>query len=448
MHGRTPGLGLLFGLLLLGVAGCAFDDHREQLEGLYSAGRFDEAAAALDDPKVRKLYGSKAEVLWKLDRGAVALALHDGGRTISLLNDAEAAIALARERSAGDVIGQWTSNDRTAKYIAEPYEDIYINVVKMLAQFEAGRVDGGASVEARRLITKVNLLRDLYVTYAEKVEKDAEGKVPEGERLPGPATENRGGQFIESPLGTFLSAVAFMKSGSPEFQRVAGKRLLDAIRLQEGLIGPVRPEDFEGLSERRPESVNVLVVALSGRGPVKVAERFGPLLIGTVPVYFELPVLRTFPSEVASVALEVEGGESTELPLVEDISSVATANHNRMLPLIRTRTVLRTIIKSGLSIAATEVARKAAADSNQGIVQIGAALAGLFLITATERADIRCWLFLPGQAHVGLLNLEPGEHRVRLVYKGAGGGTVYTTDWRPVTATENGLASVVAQYAR
>jgi hypothetical protein len=428
--------------------GCAFDDHRADLESLYAAGRFDQAAATLDDPKIHDLYGSKAELLWKMDRGAVALAMHDDDRTVSLLNDAEDTIALAREKSAADVIGEWTINDRTAKYVAEPYEDIYINVLKMLAQFEAGRVDGGASVEARRLITKVDLLREQYVSYRQTVDKGSAGKVPPEERLPGPETENKEGQFIESPLGTFLSAVAFMKSDSREFQRVAGKRLLDSIRLQQGLIGPVRAEDFLGLSEREPDSVNVLIVALSGRGPVKVAERFGPLLVGTVPMYFELPVLQTFPSEVASASLEVQGSPETPLPLVEDLSAVATENHNRMLPLIRTRTVLRTIVKSGLSIAATEAARRGAADNDQALVQIGAALAGLVLITATERADIRCWLFLPGQAHVGLLKLDPGEHQVRVVYKGAGGGTVYASEWQTISVRESGLASVVTHYWR
>lgn len=452
-HRSRPNLSRLGPVLLLATllssgVGCAFDDHRADLQNLYAAGRFDQAAAVLDDPKTHKLYGSKAELLWKLDRGSVALALGDDATTITLLNEAEETIALSRERSAADVIGQWTINDRTAKYIAEPYEDIYVNVIKMLAQFQAGRIDGGASVEARRLITKVDLLREQFVTYAQAIDKDSAGKIPESERLPGPQTENKEGQFIESPLGTFLSAVAFMKSDSREFQRVAGKRLLDAIRLQEGLIGPVRAEDFAGLSERAPASINVLVVALSGRGPVKVAERFGPLLIGTVPVYFELPVLRTFPSEVASATVEVENGPCAELPLVEDISSVATANHNRMLPLIRTRTVLRTMVKMGISIAATEAARRAAADSDQAWVQLGAALAGLVLITATERADIRCWMFLPGQAHVGLLKLDPGDHNIRTIYKDGGGGTVYTTEWQTITVQEEGLASIVTQYAR
>jgi hypothetical protein len=439
---------LVFGVLAAVLPGCAFDDHRAELETLYAAGRYDRAAARLDEPEVRKLYGSKAELLWKMDRGALALALDDDDTTIALLNEAEDAIALARERSGADILGQWAINDRRARYIAEPYEDIYINVIKMLAQFEAGRIDGGASVEARRLITKVNLLRDQYVTYRQAADSEADERIPERQRLPGPPTDNTEGQFIESPLGTFLSAIAFMKSGSRDFQSVAGKRLLDAIRLQEGLIGPVRLEDFEGLGEREPDSVNVLIVALSGRGPIKVAERFGPLLIGTVPIYFELPVLRTFPSEVVSATVEIEGGEAVELPLVEDLSAVATENHNRILPLIRTRTVTRTLIKMGISIAATEAARRAASDSDQVIVQLGAALAGLLAISATERADIRCWMFLPGQAHVGLLDLEPGEHQARIVYKGVGGGTVYATEWQTITARDRGLESIVTHYWR
>src|SRR5687768_5304909 len=142
------------------LGGCReFAEHRAGLESLHTSGNFIAAAATLDDPKVKAQYGEKNLLLWTLDRGALALACDEQDRAIELLEDAERTIEMQREKSAGDVIGQWTINDTASKYVAEPYEDMYVNVLKLLAQLEAGRVQGGATVEARRAASKADMLR-------------------------------------------------------------------------------------------------------------------------------------------------------------------------------------------------------------------------------------------------------------------------------------------------
>ncbi|MEX2217907.1 MAG: hypothetical protein WD749_04030 [Phycisphaerales bacterium] len=450
---RHAALGVAAAFCLLLLGGCReFEAHRDRLSEVVGSGRFDIAAAMLDDPATRERYGARNDLLWKLDRGAVALAMDDPDTAIALLNDAEAQVELER-KNAGDTASQWLLNDTAAKYIAAPYEDLYINALKLLAQLQAGRVQGGATVEARRAAGKADLLRDLYTKQSSAAEAQARSR---GASVSGPRgmPVEEAGEFVESPLTTFLSAVTFMKSGEREYQRVAGKRLIDSIRIQRGLIGPVREEDFAGLDELDPASVNVLVVGLSGRGPTKFAQRIGPIPIGTLPVYFELPYLRTYRSEVAGVRVEVESGTSgaaqtlDRLKLVEDLSSVATVNHNRTLPLIYQRTLVRYMLKAGASIALTEMGRRSARDRDQGLIQLAGVLAGLAYLGATEQADLRCWIFLPGQARVGLLKLPPGEHRIRTVFEGAGGGAVYASPWRTVRVTENGLSTVVTQYWR
>src|SRR5262249_53546958 len=148
--------------------------------------------------------------------------------------------------------------------------------------------------------------------------------------------------------------------------------------------------------EEMPESsVNVMVVALSGRGPTKYAEHIGPIPIGTFPVYFELPQLQTHPSQVRKAKLEVEGeppSTSPELKFIEDLSSVATENHKRELPLIYARTLIRAGVKAGLSATATELTRKSASEANKGWIPFVGAVAGLVFMTATERADLRSWI--------------------------------------------------------
>jgi hypothetical protein len=449
---RTPHVICLLAAILAAsfLAGCReYENTQANLEAMYASGRFDQAAAALDDPKTRDIFGPKNDVLWKLDRGSVALALRDDTKTIEILNDAENQIEVQRRKSLADTVGQWVINDTAARYIAEPYEDMYVNVVKLLAQLDAGRLEGGATVEARRAAGKADLLRDTYLKYDDAVHKKsgAEASGPP----PSVVATNKAGQFIESPLATFLTTVTFMKTGDTELQRVGGKRLIDSLQLERGLVGPVRESDFEGLGELDPDSVNVLIVALSGRGPTKYAQRVGPIPLGTFPVYFELPYLRTFTSEVAGAHLEIDDAPydpGQKLKLVEDLSAVATENHKRALPLIYTRTLIRYGAKAGISTALTEIGRAHASNSNQGLVQIGGVLAGLAVLGATEKADLRCWIFLPGQARVGLLKLSPGEHRIRVVYESATGGAVYASEWRTIRATPHGLSSVVTQYWR
>jgi len=449
---RSAGLGFAVAVVACLLAGgcTAFSDHRAGLAGDYASGWYDKAAKELDDPKTAELYGSKNRLLYLLDRGAVALALGDYEKTIDLLNQAEEQIDRQREKSLGDKIGQWTINDTTSTYVAEPYEDMYTNVIKIMAQFGANNIQGGATVEARRIGSKADLLRDQYLKYKDQIQKDAKSKLgsapPSAQKTLG--LSNDDGEFVESPLGTYLAAVAFMKSGDPELQRVAGKRLIGSIELQGPLIGPVKQEDFADIEEKPANSVNVLVVALSGRGPTKYAEKVGPIPLGTFPVYFELPKLQTHPSQVSRARIEVEGESAalSELKLIEDMSAVAAENHRRQLPLIYTRTLIRAGLRAGISATATEIARKNAHDANKELIVVGGAIAGLVVQWAMERADLRSWIFLPGQARVGLYRLNPGQHRVRVIYEGGPGGILYTTEWRTMNVTENGLASVVMQY--
>jgi hypothetical protein len=430
--------------------GCSFDRHRSDLKSAFASGRFDLAAQELDKPEVIRLYGSRNRILYELDRGAVAFAQQDFDKTIEVLNQAEDRIELIREKTAADTLGQWAINDTTATYIAEPYEDMYINVLKLMAQLGAGRLSGGATVEARRLGSKADRLRDTYLKYKDQVQQEADSKLKgRAGSYGGLVATNDDGNFIESPLGTFLAAVTFMKTGNPDLQGVAARRLVESIRLQSSIIGPVIPDRFADLESRPASSANALFIALSGRGPTKYADRIGPILIATVPIYFELPRLATTLSQVASASVEIEspsGITSQPLDFIEDFAAVATENHRRTLPLIYTRTLIRAALKSTLSATATEVARRNASDRDSGWVQVVGALAGLAYVMTTERADLRCWVFLPGQARVALLKLPPGPSRARMVFRSASGGVVYTSEWSPLSITEDGLATLIAQY--
>lgn len=466
-----------------------FQQHRVEVAELHARGQYKDIAAILDAPDTRKLYGKRSDVLWLLDRGATALALSDTTTTLAKLEEAEKFTELRLQRTAADSAAAWLLNDSKTTYLTEPYEDLYVNVLKLIAQLEAGNIDGGASVEARRLGTKADALRDRYLKAIEALPASEQTNLDRraaprstdpvlsattGRTSRPPAaplqTSTTSGQFVESTLGLYLSSITFLKSGNPDLAQVAARRLTQVIEAQGPLVGPVRAADFEQLESLRSSDVNLLAVALSGRGPSKAADTVGPIPIGTVPIYFELPRLVTSPSSINAARLEFEPVTSSEaqtevkatsdgppsassapvraipLNLIEDLNAVATENHRRALPLIYARTYARAAAKAVASVAVTEGLRKGSRDRNQDLAQIGGVLAGLAFMAATEEADLRCWAMLPGQAHVAAARLEPGRYRLRIVYQSRAGGALYITPWQTASLSEGSLFTIVTHY--
>jgi hypothetical protein len=458
--------------LLFAAGGCRsrFDDHRDALRRLVAQGRWEEAAASLDRPGTRDLYGARNELLWLFDRGSVAQAMGDSATAVEALNRAEDIIDRKRGEDVGDVLGALLVNDTLRRYTGEPYEDIYLNVLKMLAHLEAGTVSGGATVEARRIATKANLLRDRFLTLypaargkALREVRDAargdslsvsEGFIPAWE-LDGPAqgtaaarevAENEQGQFIESTLGLYLTSVVWMVEGDPGNQRVAAERLAQTIEAHGPFMRGVRAEAFEDLATRTTADGNVLVVALSGLGPRKYALRLPPIIIDSAPIYFELPVVRETPSAAAGARVIVSGESERAMALVEDLGQVAAENHRRQLPLTYLRTIARAAVKA---LATREAIKEFEKKNNDPWVRLGVNLGGLLVPGLTERADTRAWETLPGRAHVALLDLPPGEHWVRVEWLSGSGFVVdESAVFRVRVEREGEFRAVVARSPR
>jgi len=438
---------LAFALLAATLGGCrAFQDHRLALDRLHQAGLLDQADRVLADPNVQRLYRPRSLTLLELERGGAALASGRPLDALRHLEEAERRIDLVRETSAADAVAQWLRSDAATTYLASPYEDLYVNVLKMLAHYSLGTIDGGVTVEARRMARKTDLLRDRYLALSRELDRRG-GETLASARAHAPRLDNPAGEFVESPLGVYLSALAFMQTGETEFQRVAGRRLEQALTLQRGLVGDVAPARFAGLGELPRGRYNVLVVALSGRAPTRDVERVGPIPILSLPVYLELPRLVPHPSQVASVRVLAPGDpRALQLDLVEDLASVAEENHRRQLPQIYSRAVLRSMLKAGATVVATEAVAQQQRRENRDLVRVLGGIAGLGLLMATEAADLRCWSMLPAQARVGLLSLPEGRHRIAVEFLG-GGGTIQRVECE-VDAAPMGLRAVVVHGGR
>ncbi|TVQ62991.1 MAG: hypothetical protein EA379_04635 [Phycisphaerales bacterium] len=430
------------------VTGCAtrFDTHRAEVRALYAAGGFAAARDAMEQPEIRRRYDDKNVALWWMDIGSLSLAMGDTQRAIQALNNAEAIMDQRRSETLAESLGVLLINDSQRPYLGEPYEEMYLNVLKMLAHLLEGNIVGGATVEARRMAVKANILRDRYLQYVAETRETSTlaGRV-RPESLGGVVAVNEAGEFIESPLGLFLTAVTFMHADERENQRVAARRLLEAIRVQRGLVGQVDSAPFAGLEDIEPGDVNALVVVFSGQGPTKRRFPVGPLIIDGASIYFELPVLRVTPSAASRVRILVDGKFVAEAPLIEDMARVAEENHRRQLPLIYVRTLLRAAAKS---FGVREGYRAVERSTDNEFARLGALLGGLLFVVTTERADLRAWETLPGRAFALLLDLEPGERVFTIEWASADGRVLERSAPRVVDVPPDGLATISGHWPR
>jgi len=113
-------------------------------------------------------------------------------------------------------------------------------------------------------------------------------------------------------------------------------------------------------------------------------------------VSFAFPALVELPQEIVNCELELETGEVVEAFQVLDLAAIAQADFQRRIPGIMLKTVARALAK--------DAAREGAQDADEGLGWIVN-----MVNVATEQADTRGWILLPGQFHMLKTTAEPGE---------------------------------------
>ncbi|RNC81144.1 MAG: hypothetical protein ED559_04910 [Phycisphaera sp.] len=441
------GLSILVPWLCLAaaLAGCesAFDRHRDSLLQAHERGQYALAGDMLEAANEKGLYSSKSRVLWLLERGAAAAAEGDSETALVMLNAAEAETELFNEQSISDLAGQWLLSERATKYITRAYEEQYINVIKMIAHYQAGRTENGPTVEARRMALKANEMRDRYAELLDEL-KDRGGEVD--------VQYSSSAEFIESPLGVYLSAVAFIENGESEMASTAIRRLESAAAAQAGL-GISADTSYAGTLEGLESSeADALFVALGGVGPTLARQSIGPYFVYLTPIYFELPQIVPGGTGSSRAIAEIEYADGTtgeiELRYIEDFSAVAEANFAKELPAVHARTYLRALTKSGIFTAGGVILENSDADS--GVKAAGllvSVVGGLLYLAATEKADIRSWTMLPGAAWASVTDLPEGAHRARVVFIGQGGQRLHAGEWKQVRGGRFGLDSIIEYWS-
>lgn len=392
--------------ILESCASYKLDSAQKSIRKSFSTGNMENTRQLIEKFGDKNIYKQKDDVLYKLETGTI---YHFSGKYDSsfvALHDAENEMNRLFTKSITRGLSSILLNDNQLAYDGEDYESIYINVFNSLNFIHQNNLED-ALVEARRIAYKLQNLNIRYKGLINTLSKaDTTGRV----------TWKTGTSNVQnSALGHFLAGVLYAKSGKTDDSRIEYNQMLKAFEDQPGYFSPegIDLNDLKRMTE--PQDYNVMLMTFTGRSPVKyqVDSRFF-LSDQNFYIKISLPVLRTVPSVVKSVYATIDDSVSVPLYLIENMDIVAREVYKVKEPIIYGRAFLRSLLKAVGTHAAEKSARKKGKKTLGTIIDI----LGIIASESTEKADLRGWQTMPGQAYVNLYKLPAGKHNVRIDYIG------------------------------
>lgn len=368
------------------------------------------------------------EVLYYLEQGMLNHFRENWSRSSENFHRAERAIERNYTKSINKNLQSLLINDLQLAYGGEAYEDIYLNIIKSLNFLQQQQVES-ALVEARRVTHKLELLSDRYKGLAESLSRDtaqvAVQQVDEElEDVDLLEKDDEGPAEIQqnSALGRFLTTMLFAKEGAEDNARIEFDKMRAALKDQgrveylSSFSEDTNSSSSDGVSVPSidqftdPEAYNTLLLAFGGQAPMKEEKSYRfTILVDREDVHldFAVPVLTPVRSEVDRVRAIVEG-DTLDVPLLEDMQSVAQTMFEEKKSIIYTRAVIRAFLKAG----ATEGASAKAEEEGGWLAGQVVDQAGELMSRRAAQADTRGWQTMPGFAHATVAKLPPGEHEV------------------------------------
>lgn len=388
-----------------------------------------------------KAIGSKTQsadgMLYLLERARIQQL---EGRTDGSKTDFDAAIARFQAQDERATISASAlaasglslySNDNARPYQGRTYERVFVHQYQALNYLAKGDVQG-ALVEVRRAnLVQVEALAkkaDAVDEAREKSERDARSK--------GLNPENYDKFFNEMDLAAgrvkssfqnaatfYLSALIYEATGQTNDAYIDYRKALeiapdnpylqkdvvrtglrsgmdDAKKLAQQLKLPttaaaVAPAEGEG---------ELVVYLEEGLAPVKQPVNIPVYTINTTN-YVSFPVYRSVPAPQA-YTLAVNG-VTHQTQLLTDTRALAVRTLKDEVWDLLVHSFLRLIAKQ-------ELQRNVSRNSQKSDEALILGLATMIFTVATDQADLRSWLTLPGSAQVMRLSLAEGEHQIAL----------------------------------
>tara|TARA_R110000868_G_scaffold341691_3_gene602511 strand:- start:415 stop:1338 length:924 start_codon:yes stop_codon:yes gene_type:complete len=252
-----------------------------------------------------------------------------------------------------------------------------------------------------------------------------------------------------SALSHYLSTILYAKAGDIDDARIEREKLTIALK-EQGTISSFRktPEqDFKQLQD--PSSYNVLLTGFSGRAPYKVQkdarifiDDFDSEKNNEFYLKFSFPVLNTFRSQVNYVRAVVNDTIRIPMNLIEEMDKISAEVYKAKQPIIYSRALVRATSKS----VGTKLISGAVRQKNELLGDLLQIL-GFISQEATEKADLRGWQTMPGQAWMHTIKLPIGLNTVRIEYIGTNGRVLYFDEYEVNITPQTELELVESIYA-
>lgn len=416
------------------------DDAQHDLRDSFTAGNYENSEELLKKFKDKDIYRTKDKVLFNLESGMI---YHFSGKydsSSTYFTTAENQIDENYTKSISRGVGAFLTNDNKLVYDGEPYEDLYLNTFKAL-NFIHLKDWEAALVETRRMTYKMEQLDIKIKGLAEAFSKadSSEGTTWKSGEI----------NIQNSALSHYLSTILYAKAGDIDDARIEREKLAIALK-EQGTISTFRKTREQDFSElQNPSSYNVLLTGFTGRAPYKVQEDariflddYDPEKNAEFYLKFSFPVLNTFKSQVSYVRAVVNDSIRIPMNLIEEMDKVSAEVYKAKQPIIYSRALVRATTKA----VGTKLISGAVRQKNELLGDL-LQLLGFITQEATEKADLRGWQTMPGQAWMHTIKLPVGMNTVRMEYIGTNGRVLYFDEYEVNITPQTELELVESIYA-
>ncbi|GJL55239.1 MAG: hypothetical protein NPIRA02_23710 [Nitrospirales bacterium] len=427
------------------MTGCSsFGSHYSNVEKSLLAGNPEQADHIIQE--TQKDYGQRSHLLYLMDRG---MTLHLAGRyqdSNTFLEEADALIEDFYTTRIRDEAAAILVNETQLPYQGDPYEQVMVNVIKMLNYACLDDVSA-ALVEARRIDHRLNVLADT-------VDDDS---------------------YREDPFARYVTGVLYEASGDLNNAFIAYRKAAEGYRLaeswsqvtlplilQEDLLRTTQAlglsEEFHDYQQAFPDAAEpfvheqdmaeIVIISMNGRGPTKTdllldlpisldalhlmvltKQGFGrshrrmrgpdAVLFGLQGdiVRVALPQVLQQPSPVAYSTIRADNGTKTyqrDTQRMYDVDAVAKKNLDDAYTSLVVRAVARAAMKMAAAVGIGYGAQAAVNKESQALVGLVAASVAKIFAILTEEADIRTWRTLPGEFQATRLLVPPGTYSITI----------------------------------
>lgn len=383
-----------------------------QVNGLATAGRFDQALQVLEDPAK---YGKNNQLLFKFDKGMV---LHLAGRyqeSTDVFEEAKLQYEQLYTQSVSKGVGSWLWNDYALPYRGEDFERVMLNIFEAMNFAAAGDIEG-ALVEARDVDSTLNAINQQYSEKQKNVYRDdAFARLLMG-------------MFYEAS-GNVNDALISYRMAWTVYDRDYKKHygLSAPLILKENLLAAAEKfGDFDLAQYRRlfpdvnplswdekKKKGEIIVVEYAGLSPLKI------------PVQIPIPMPDGYISQLAFPQYQkrdiglgpsavfvnsVAGGETlaATTEIGEDIASIAVKNLEDRKVRVIAKAVVRLAGKYAVERGIEYSLEKDHGKGTAGVMKI---VGSLFNIIS-EQADLRSWQTLPAEIRIARVFVDPGQYEV------------------------------------